>query len=170
MALNPILIPNDEIAKKTIINGDVDPTKLYPHIKIAQEAYIKPVIGNDLFTLFCDNYTATGLTMSAKYVELFEDYIQPMIVHKASELFLNQSAYFVTNGGAYKNAPENSAALSQFDVENLVKTSRDLYGIYLSNMLTWFKTNNQYIPEYTQTDSTRTQLVGGWVIPRKNNQ
>ena len=169
MALRPILLPNDEIAKKTIINGDVDPTKLYPHIKIAQEAYIKPLIGDTLFDLFCDNYSSTGLTMTAKYVELFEDYIQPMIVYKASELFLNQSAYFITNGGAIKNNPEGSVALSQFDVENLVKTSRDLYEVYLANMLTWFKTNNQYIPEYTQTNSSRSYLVGGWFLDRNNN-
>lgn len=169
MALIPILIPNDDLAKKTIINGDVDPTKLYPHLKVAQEAYIKPIIGADLFKLFCDNYTSTGLTLTEKYVELFEDYIQPMIIHKASELFLNQSAYFVTNGGAFKNNPENSVALSQFDVENLVKCSRDLYEVYLSNMLTWFKTNNQYIPEYVQTNSSRTHLVGGWLVPRNNS-
>lgn len=75
------LITTTDLKKITSISENMDVELLQPHLLIAQQLYVQPVLGdalyNDIITRF-DNQTLTGDTWT-----LFEDYILPAIAYGA---------------------------------------------------------------------------------------
>ncbi len=175
MALKPNLLSKSNIAKETIIGGNVDIDKLVPHIKIAQDGFLKELLGKTLYDKICLDFSKTydnigsGSTLSGLYLEMFEDFIVPMLIHKATELYLETAPYFITNAGVTKQKTELTETVSLKEKESMVAVSRGIFDMYHQRWLDWLKTYSESIPEYPKSmkpASTNYIMVNGWFLKR----
>jgi hypothetical protein len=49
MSQNILLISDTMIKERTSVHGNIDPKLIYPDIKVAQDMYILPLLGSQLF-------------------------------------------------------------------------------------------------------------------------
>ncbi|CAB4153512.1 hypothetical protein UFOVP639_6 [uncultured Caudovirales phage] len=165
-----ILLQTNDITKNTIIGGNVDIDRLLPAVKACQETMIRKLLGIPLYTKMTNDYLAgngsagfTGL-----YLELYNDYIKPMLIHGSSDIFLRSGAYLVSNNGITKSKTPDADSISKEEVDYLAQASRGLYRDYERDYRDWIKVNGPSIPEYSMTIKTSDRIVnvGGWVLPR----
>lgn len=165
MALTTILIKQDELARNTIIGGNVDVDRYLQAIKACQNLLIKPLLGTDLYNKIVADYETNSL--SGLYLELFNDYVTEMIIHGSAEIYLSQGAYMVTNNGITKGKTDNADSVTKEEVDYLVQASRKLYTLYEEQFLNWIKVNT--IPEYDKPCGVKHRNYGGWFIRKGNN-
>lgn len=166
-----ILLEPNEITKNTIIGGNVDVDRYLPAVKACQETIIKKIITKNLYDKLCSDFlTGNGVAgFSGIYLELYNDYVKPMLIHGSSELYLKSGAYLISNNGITKSKTESSETISKEEVDYLVQASRALYRDYERDFREWIITNGKNIPEYEITlvkSSDRVVNVGGWILPR----
>jgi hypothetical protein len=162
-----ILLLNDDLTRNSILGGNIDVDRYLQDIKHAQNTYIKPLLGSDLYNKIVtdfENATLTGL-----YNTLYEDYVKELLIHSSAEIYLSHGAYMVSNNGITKLKSDSSEAVSKEEVDYLVESSRKLYKLYEREFFKWINLNP--LPEYPveSTPSTRRLNIGGWSLRRSNN-
>jgi hypothetical protein len=165
-----ILLQTNDVAKNTIIGGNVDIDRLLPSIKACQETMIRKLLGIPLYTKICNDYLAGGgaAGLTGLYLTLYNDYLKPMLIHGSSDIFLRSGAYLVSNNGITKSKTPDADSISKEEVDYLAQASRGLYRDYERDYRDWIKVNGPSIPEYDMGIKTSDRIVnvGGWVLPR----
>jgi hypothetical protein len=163
--MTTLLIKPNDITKNTILEGNIDKNLYLADVKDAQEAYIKPLLGKELYDAICARFIFwvqdpnSGLT--GDYLTMYEDYILPMVIHSSAQLYLSHGAYKITNAGITKSKTEYSETVSKEEVDYLVQASNKLFQLYKSGFLTWIATKN--ITEYNASTKASSRVnVGGW--------
>lgn len=159
-----ILLDNLDLTENTLLGGNIDYNKYRPAIVNAQEMYIRPLLGKELYEKIRDDFNVDSPTkgFSGLYITLYEDFIKYLIVHSSCELYLAYAPYTVSNIGITKHSTDQSETVNKEEVDFLIESSRKMFKIYEREMLDWLKNNN--IPEYTVSCKRKTNKVGGWKI------
>jgi hypothetical protein len=160
MALQTILITQEQLTRNTIIGGNVDTDKYLQAIKACQNIYIKPLLGKTLYDKIVSDFETTNL--EGLYLEMFDDYITDMIIHGSTEIYLQQGAYMISNSGITKTKTDSSETVSKEEVDYLVEASRKLYRLYEEQFLKWIKENP--VPEYDKPCNLSHKKYGGWLL------
>ena len=113
-----LFIGRKDIARNTILDGNVDTDKFIQFIKIAQEIHIQNYLGTDLYNKISADIIAG--TLSGAYLTLVNKYVQPMLIHYAMADYLPFAAYQVKNGGVFKHTSENAEAVEKNEVDFLI--------------------------------------------------
>ena len=100
-----LFIKRQDLVKNTALSGNVDTDKFIQFIKLAQEIHVRNYLGTDLYNKISADIIAD--TLAGDYLNLVNDYIQPMLIHFAMSEYLPFAAYTVANGGVYKHTSEN---------------------------------------------------------------
>ena len=118
-----LFIKRSDLIKNTALSGSIDTDKFIQFIKIAQEIHIQNYLGSDLY----DKISAdiVGGTLSGDYLNLVNDYVQPMLIHFAMVEYLPFAAYTIANGGVYKHNSENSSLAQKEEIDSLIAKERD---------------------------------------------
>lgn len=167
MATTLFITPND-LKQNTILNGNVDTDMFIQFIKIAQQMHLQNYLGTKLYdaiTLKISTSTLTG-----DYLDLVNDYIQPMLIHFAMVDYLPFANYQIRNGGVFKHRSENSESTTREELDILVQKHRtfsdfyakrfvDYMGIYASNMFPEYWTNRD-----ADMFPDRNPNPTGWVL------
>jgi len=163
-----LFIKDEDLKRNTILDGNVDTDKFKNYIKIAQEIHIQNYLGTDLYKRLQAGIIADDLT--ANEITLINDYIQDALIHYASAEYLPFAAYNVSNGGIFKNTPENSVTVDKSEVDYLVQKERDYAQYYTQRLIDHLCNNSTLFPQYsTNTDNkinpdTYINLTGGWYL------
>ena len=96
-----LFISRTDLVKNSIIDGNVDTDKFIQFIKIAQEIEIQNYLGTDLYNKISADIVAGTLT--GDYLNLVNDYVQPMLIWWAQVNYLPYAAYQIKNGGVFKH-------------------------------------------------------------------
>ena len=156
-----ILLKSEDVTKNSILNGNIDQTRYTHDIKTAQNTYIKPLLGDDLYDKICGDFASQSL--SGDYATMYEDYIKEMVVHSSTSLYLQHGAYMVSNVGITRHSTDSSESVNKQEVDFLAQSSRKLYEMYKENFLVWINTKD--IQEWVNTcSSTSDNSVGGWYL------
>ena len=157
-----LLLKEDDLSKNTPLGGNVEPSRFIPAIKTAQINFIKPLLGKDLYNKIVQDFKTDSLT--GLYLELYTDYIQPMLIHKATAHYFTYGAYQISNKGIYKAGGTDGEGLSKNEVDYMTKAQDSYYENYKRNLFAFLKDNEQAIPEYISEETKRTKRVnfGGW--------
>jgi hypothetical protein len=160
-----ILIEANELARNSILGGNIDVDKLWPAVKACQKTLIKPLLTEALYNKISDDYFNDNLT--GIYLTMYEDYIKDLIVYGSAAIYIGSGgAYQISNLGIVKASTENSEALSKNDVDYLYNFNKQLFDGLKEEFLKWLKDNP--VPEYTATCSTNSQrLLGGWLLTKR---
>jgi hypothetical protein len=141
-----IFIKRQDLVRNSILDGNVDTDKFIQYIKIAQEIHVRNYLGTDLY-----NRISTDIlnnTLNGDYLELVNDYIQPMLIHYAMVDYLPFAAYQVKNGGVFKHTSENAESATKDEVDFLIQKERDIAEYYTRRFIDYMSFNQESFPEY----------------------
>lgn len=145
---NALLISPQYLRDNTVINDNVDGQMLQPLILIAQDKYIQPILGSNLYTSILDMYTAN--TLSGNYLSLTTQYIIPTLLHYSTYEAVPFFNYKFRNKAISKqSSPDSSPAdLSELAYvrDNILSTAQ----FYGQRMIDYLCANSSLFPEYAQ--------------------
>src|SRR6056297_1355008 len=118
-----LFIKRQDLVRNSILDGNVDTDKFIQYIKIAQQIHVRNYLGTDLYNRISNDILNN--TLNGDYLELVNDYIQPMLIHYAMVDYLPFAAYQVKNGGVFKHSSENAETVSKDEVDFLIQKERD---------------------------------------------
>ena len=171
MSRNVLFISRNDIIKRAPIGGNIDPEKLVPFIKTAQDKYIWILLGSVLYFYLQDNIAAD--TVVEPYTNLLEVYIKDTLVHYAVVEALPFLAYTIGNAGIFKNTnPDQSTSPDKRDVDFLLQKELQTAQFYAVRLVTHLIANNTLYPQYNATTGKSDnvypdmgqQYTQGWVI------
>ena len=101
-----LFIQREDLIRYTLIGGNVDTDKIIPHIKVAQDIHILPILGTKLYEKLQSDIS--GSTLAGHYSTLLTDFVQPCLIHLAAAEFYQFHAYEVSNAGVFRHQSENA--------------------------------------------------------------
>ena len=161
-----LFIKRTDLIKNTAMSGSVDTDKFIQFIKIAQEIHVRNYMGTDLYNKISQDIIDGDLT--GDYLNLVNDYIQPMLIHFAMAEYLPFAAYTIANGGVYKHNSENSSIANKEEVDLLISRERDYAEYYTQRFIDYmsFNADSKFPEYYTNTNEDiypdKDALFHGW--------
>jgi len=161
-----LFIKRADLIKNTAMSGSVDTDKFIQFIKIAQEIHVRNYMGTDLYDKISQDIIDGNLT--GDYLNLVNDYIQPMLIHFAMAEYLPFAAYTIANGGVYKHNSENSSIANKEEVDLLISRERDYAEYYTQRFIDYmsFNANSKFPEYYTNSNEDiypdKDALFHGW--------
>tara|TARA_R110002050_G_scaffold119591_2_gene237430 strand:- start:45 stop:623 length:579 start_codon:yes stop_codon:yes gene_type:complete len=146
-----VLVSPARVQRDTALGGSVDPNVLFPAILNAQEKWILPVVGTDLFDkiktlISADEIDNVG---NEKYATLLNTYIIPCLVQFSfMEVIPVLRVRFVNNAVVAMNT-EQGGSVSYDDIKPLISTARDIASWYKERLIDYLCANSTLYPEYT---------------------
>ena len=162
-----LFISRTDLVKNSIIDGNTDTDKYIQFIRIAQEIEIQNYLGTDLYNKISADIIAG--TLSGDYLNLVNDYVQPMLIWWAQVNYIPYAAYQIKNGGVFKHTSENAESASRSEVDYLVQKARNTAEYYTRRFVDYMSFNDNLFPEYrSNSDSDvypdNDSLFNGWVL------
>lgn len=164
----PLFIKRSDLVKNTALSGSVDPDKFLQFVKLAQEIHIQNFLGTDLYNKISNDIAASSLT--GDYLDLVNDYIQPMLIHYAMSEYLPFAAYTIGNGGIYKHNSENSTQPLKEEIDSLITKERDYAEYYTNRFIDYmsFNASSKFPEYYSNTNEDiypdKDNYYHGWVL------
>lgn len=161
-----LFIKRADLVKNTALNGSVDTDKFIQFIHIAQEIHVRNYMGTDLYNKISQDIIDGNLT--GDYLNLVNDYIQPMLIHFAMAEYLPFAAYTIANGGVYKHNSENSSIANKEEVDLLISRERDYAEYYTQRFIDYmsFNADSKFPEYYTNSNEDiypdKDALFHGW--------
>jgi hypothetical protein len=161
-----LFIKRADLIKNTAMSGSVDTDKFIQFIKIAQEIHVRNYMGTDLYNKISQDIIDGNLT--GDYLNLVNDYIQPMLIHFAMAEYLPFAAYTISNGGVYKHNSENSSIANKEEVDLLISRERDYAEYYTQRFIDYmsFNADSKFPEYYTNSNEDiypdKDALFHGW--------
>jgi hypothetical protein len=171
MSRNILMCSRNDIIKRTPLGGNVDPEKIIPFVKTAQDKYILLALGTVLYDKIQDDIEAGTLT--GIYRTLVNEYIIDTLVHYAMVEALPFLAYTIANGGIVKNiSSEQATSPSKSDIDFLLQKELATAQYYGERLVTYLIAFSSNYPEYLATTGFSNnvypdkgqQYRNGWVI------
>lgn len=171
MSRNILFISRNDIIRRSPVGGNIDPEKLVPFIKTAQDKYIWIILGSKLYYYLQDEIAAE--TLAEPYINLMEQYIKDCLVHYSVVEALPFLPYTIANAGIFKNLnPDQTATPSKQDIDFLLQKELQTAQFYAERLVTHLIANTNVYPQYNQTTGKSDniypdmgqQYTQGWVI------
>jgi hypothetical protein len=142
-----LFITREDLVRNTALGGNVDTDKFVQFIKIAQQIHIQNFLGTKLYDKISADVLASTLT--GDYLDLVNDYVQPMLIHYAMIEYLPWAAYTIANKGVYKHSSENAQNVDKEEVDFLIGKEQKIADYYTRRFLDYMSFNAAAkFPEY----------------------
>ena len=146
MSANTLFISVQSIKDRTGLHANVDDKLVLPEIKTAQDMYILPALGSNLYNTLQAHIV--GNTLTANEVILLDSYLVDCLVYFVmSELPMGLSYQFY-NKGLLRKSGENTENPSMQDLIDVANRYRSRGEFYRQRMIKYLKQNNTLYPEY----------------------
>ncbi len=166
-----LFITRQDLVTFTSANGNLDPDKFVPYIRLAQDIHIQNYLGTDLYEKIEKLIRDGELTelLNPNYFNLVKDYVKDMLIYWAMVEYLPYAGVNITNGGIYTHNPENATALDKDRVDYLIENSRTTAQHYTNRFIDYICYNTNLFPEYNSNsngdiDPDTVANFGGWVL------
>jgi hypothetical protein len=170
MSLNILFISRNDIVRRSPIGGNIDPDKIIPFVKTAQDKYILILLGTVLYEKLQADVAAG--TITGVYKDLMDLYIKDTLVHYSVVESLPYLSYTIANGSIVKHISEQSVSPDKVDIDFLLQKSLQTAQFYAERLVEFLIANNNTYPEYNQTNGKSNniypdkgnQYTQGWVL------
>ena len=171
MSANILFCSRNDIVKRTPLGGNIDPDKVIPFVKTAQDKYLLIALGTVLYD-YLQAQVAAG-TLTGVYKLLVDDYIIDTLVHYAMVEALPFLAYNIGNTGITKNLnSEQGSSPSKNDIDYILQKELGTAQFYAERLVNYLIAHNSTYPQYTATTGFSDnvypdkgqQYRNGWVI------
>src|ERR1044071_739508 len=136
MSKNILLVSDEMIKERTTVHGNVDPKLIYPHVKLAQDMYIEPIIGTSLYNKLLDGVDNNNL--SGDYKTLVDIYIVDSLMYYTLSELPQTLSYQFWNKGVVRKQGEDTELPSMselIDLSNLYRNRAEFYSQRLRRYL-----------------------------------
>ena len=146
-----VLVSPSRVKRDTSLGGSVDPNVLFPAILQAQEKWILPVLGTDLYNKIKTLISAGTIDDVGNeiYATLLNTYIIPCLVQFSfMEVIPVLRVRFVNNAVVAMNS-EQGGSVSYDDINPRISTARDIASWYKERLIDYLCANSSTYPEFT---------------------
>lgn len=167
-----LFISVNDLKKRSMIDGNVDSTKIMQYIEVAQDIHIQNYLGGKLYKRL-QALVASGdihLVDYADYKLLLDDFVKPMLIWYSQATLMPYISFSVNNGGVQKRTSETSEAATKEELSYLTQEMNSTAEFYTKRFLDYMCLNNVKYPEYSQNTSEDmypdkdVNYTGGWYI------
>ena len=152
-----LLITRKDVVSQTAINGNVDTDKFIQNIRYAQDAKLRPIIGDDLLAKLEADIIAG--TLAGDYLALVNDQIKDYLTYSAASDYIALAAYSVDNGGINRYLPNNGTTADSNEIERLIAITENKAEFYGQRLIKYLDENKSKFPEY-KGSSTDSYFIG----------
>lgn len=154
-----LFINRNDIIKNSPLQGAIDADALLPFVRVAQDKYVKNLIGTVLFDYLQDQIIANTVSnLSVYYQDLLDDYIKNVLIWYSCVEYIPFSSVQFKSNGAVKQQSEQGVAPSKTEIDYLkqiAQSNADYYALRLQNYLIAYSQN---IPQYLESVGNQTQI------------
>jgi hypothetical protein len=142
-----LFISTNRLKKDSALGGSVDDDLLLPYILMAQERYILPVLGTDLYNKLISDIQGSSLT--GNYLTLLQNYIQATLVQFSFATCLPFLRLRMSNNSVVTMNTENGSSVSHNDLKPLINASIDHGEFLRERLIEYISNNTSSFPEYS---------------------
>jgi len=155
-----LFVSANRLKRDTAIGGSVDDDLIRPYVFMAQQRWILPVLGTQLYDKLCDDIDSGSV--AGVYATLLQDYVIPATVqYSFVQLVPFLRLRFVNNAVVVMNSEQSSAATYD-DLKPLMDQALDMATFYRERLIEYITNNSASFPEYTSN-------TGADLNPTRNN-
>lgn len=171
--MKALFISVTDLKKRSIIDGNVDSSKIVQYIEVAQDINIQNYLGGKLYKKMQEIVVSGEIKTDPAYADyklLLDDYIKPMLIWYTQATILPYLSFSMSNGGVHKHIAESAQNASHEDMTYLGQRMNDTAEFYTKRFLDYMCLNNVKYPEYSQNTSEDmypdkdVNYTGGWYI------
>ena len=141
-----LFVSSNRLKRDTAIGGSVDDDLIRPYVYLAQQRWILPVLGTDLYNKLSSDIDSGSVT--GVYKTLLEDYVIPATVQYAFvQLVPFLRLRFVNNAVVVMDS-EQSTAATYDDLKPLMDQALDMAQFYRQRIIDYLCDNSGSYPEY----------------------
>lgn len=158
-------ISETAIKENSVIETNVDAKIISNTISEVQELELKPILGKDLYTELTNEVvsasTISGYIISAKNIELLDDYIKPFLIYGTLSYGFIPLHYKVTNKGVNRKNDERATTVDLKELEAVKDNYDNKFSAYKIRLVNHLKIDSTACD--TTIDSTGDST--GWYLP-----
>ena len=151
-----LFISTTRIKKDTALGGSVDDNLLLPYILMAQDRYILPILGTDLYDKLISDIQ--GSSLAGDYLTLLQTYIQPALVQFSFSVVLPFLRLRFVNNSVVTMDSEQGSSVSHEDLKPLINASMDQGEFLRERLIDYVRGNLSSFPEYSTNQSSEGDL------------
>jgi hypothetical protein len=160
------LITSEEIRLNTPMGGNVDSDKFINFITDVQVMILEPVLGTKLYDKIITDFNSSSL--ADVYLQMFDDYIKPVIWHSVFAEYVKIGSIIVGNGGMYRHVAQDAEIARLDDINYIAKNAQSKADTYIDRLIRFLC--DQDIEEYTRNQDNdydidpvdALQTISGW--------
>lgn len=146
MSLNILFINESLVKSRTAISDAIDGKQIKPTIKLAQDKYILPCLGSNLYNRLQAGIDAGNLNNDEKI--LLDDYVTDALLwFTIGEMVVMTSYQFFSKGVMQKTA-EESISPSKGNLELIQRTYMSNGEFYKTRLIDYLRENSELYPQY----------------------
>lgn len=151
---------SDSMSRMTSLSGNIDIDKITPIIYTQQRTKIRTILGINLYNKINNDYINDTLT--GVYKEMFEEYIQDMLIYFTMGEYIVLGTPNTSNSGIHKLIPDNAETI---DVSETIKIAERWQGLGHTlelQLVQYLKINP--VPEYGSCGKKENYGLN-WFLP-----
>ena len=164
------LITSQEIKSNTSMGGNVDSDKFIHYINDVQVMVLENVLGTKLYDKIVTDFEAD--TLSGLYLQMFTDYIKPVLWHSVFAEYIKMGKIIVANGGVYNHVAQDAEIVSDESLNYSSKNAQSKADTYIDRLIRFLCDKDSEIPEYTTNQdndydiepANALQTISGWYL------
>jgi hypothetical protein len=164
------LISSEEIKLNTPMGGNVDSDKFVNFITDVQVMVLENLLGTKLFDKIIEEFEAD--TLHGLYLQMFTDYIKPVLWHSVFAEYVKIGSIIVGNGGMYKHVAQDAEVASLDDINFIAKNAQSKADTYIDRLIRFLCDKSSEIVEYTSVQDNdydidpkkALQTISGWYL------
>lgn len=169
-----LLVTPSYVLQNSPINSNVEEKLVAQAIRRAEDIYIMPAIGSQLYQKIIS--LISGGTMTAGvYKTVLDDYISVALVDYTTLVYIDFNAVKFRNKGMEKQTSDVSTPADSNDLVMMKDSIRTSAQFYTERLIKYLRANIQSYPEYSQYMITiddmapaRSEYFSGLQFPKSN--
>jgi hypothetical protein len=150
-----LFISTTRIKKDTALGGSVDDNLLLPYILMAQDRYILPILGTDLYDKLISDIQ--GSSLAGDYLTLLQTFIQPCLVQFSFSTVLPFLRLRFVNNSVVTMDSEQGTSVSHEDLKPLINASMDQGEFLRERLIDYIQNNTSSFSEYSSNTGSDLQ-------------
>jgi hypothetical protein len=150
-----LLISAQYLKQNTPINGSVDDNLILPAIVLAQDRFVSPYLGDDLF-----NYLKANVnSLTGNYATLYE-YVKPCVVWWTAYEMIGDLAYKYDNGSIVQRLSDDTQPVDSTVIESQRQRFKANADYYCGRLRDYLCNNSSLFPEYSSNTAPERSPIG----------
>jgi hypothetical protein len=153
MEAQVIFIDAEYLKAYSQVGGNVDDKYLLSAIITAQDKYIQPILGTNLYKDLRDNIEGLS-TANTNYPALMDDYIRMATMRWTLVELYPYLSNKVLNSSISQVSGENATPIPKSEVDALISLERNNAQFYSERLIDYLQANVNLFPKYNTTSSS----------------